>query len=150
MALGYMGDVLLGVSGCLSERDAQGALLASPSPVRGLFGALRAPPFPAPDGTGKLAMGPLPCALFAACGLNHSLTPQQQTKATADAAQEAPATPTPAATIPRQQATTAVDTKDLPTFLAIFQIRLTALNKTGDHNSVITALVGLSIDYPAR
>ena len=77
-------------------------------------------------------------------------TPQQQTKATADAAQEASATPTPAATIPRQQATTTVDTQDLPTFLAIFQIRLTALNKTGDHKSVITALVGLSIDYSAR
>ena len=75
---------------------------------------------------------------------------RQQTKATADAAQEASATPTPAATIPRQQATTTVDTQDLPTFLAVFQIRLTALNKTGDHKSVITALVGLSIDYPAR
>ena len=77
-------------------------------------------------------------------------TPQQQAVAIADAAQEASATPTPAATIPRQQATTTVDTQDLPTFLAIFQIRLTALNKTGDHKSVITALVGLSIDYSAR
>ena len=74
--------------------------------------------------------------------------PQQQTKATANAAQEAPATPTAAATIPRQQATTTVDTPDLPTFLAIFQIRLAAL--TGDHKSVITALAGLSIDYSAR
>ena len=77
-------------------------------------------------------------------------TPQQQTKATADAAQEAPATPTPAATIPRQQATTTADTPDLPTFLAIFQIRLAALNKTGDQKPVITALVDLSIDFPAR